>query len=210
MRTRRRIGAAACTLAVLAVVCGCTTSGKPSARQGTPAASIGSAAESAAPSGTPSITDSGPPAPSSTAAATTSRPAVTHSVTQPALPRDTCLLDQLSVRVIPGGAVPGREIAAITFTNTSGVACSMVGFPGVSLRLAGKLVGSPAVRSSTPIKTVHLAPNGQAQAVVSDFSTCQAPLSDTVRIYPPNLTQYVDRPFQLRACRLQVDPVTPS
>jgi hypothetical protein len=209
MTITRRVGAAACTIAVLGL-CGCTTSGKPSARQGTPAASIGSAVESAAPSGTPSITDSAPPATSSTAVATRSGPAATHPVTPPALPRDTCLLDQLSVRVIPGGAVPGREIAAITFTNTSGVACSMVGFPGVSLRLAGKLVGSPAARSSIPIKTVHLAPNGQAQAVVSDFSTCQAPLSDTVRVYPPNLTQYVDRPFQLRACRLQVDPVTPS
>ena len=58
--------------------------------------------------------------------------------------------------------------------------------------------------------TVRLLPGEQAQAQITDFSSCQASLSDTVRIYPPNLTAFVDKPFELRACRFEVDPVSHS
>jgi hypothetical protein len=118
---------------------------------------------------------------------------------------------QLAVRMIRGGADTGREIGLLTFTNTSKVECSMFGFPGVSLRLGGAELASPAERDPAATRaTVHLAPGATAQAQFTDFSSCQSPLSDNVRVYPPNLTQSVDRPGQFRGCKLVVEPVVHS
>ncbi len=96
----------------------------------------------------------------------------------------------------------------LTFTNTGPAACSTIGYPGVSLRLAGKLVGQPAQRSGQPHGTVTLKPGGRAQAKIADFSSCQAPLSDKVRVYAPDQLAFVDLPMVLRACHLVVGPVT--
>lgn len=158
-------------------------------------------------------TDTGVASDGSTTASATTPSATATSSASPTgitLPKDTCTAAQLTVRVIRGGAVPSQEIALITFTNSSRVTCEMFGFPGVSLRAGGRQVGQPAVRSSVTAKNVRLAPGEQAEAQITDFSSCQAPLSDTVRIYPPNLTAFVDRPIQLRACRFEVDPVSHS
>jgi hypothetical protein len=126
------------------------------------------------------------------------------------LPKDTCTGSQLTVRVIRGGAIPAQEIALITFTNSGTSTCSMFGFPGVSLRLKGAQVGQPALRSPVAAHTVRLLPGEQAQAQITDFSSCEASLSDTVRVYPPNLKTFVDKPIELRACRFEVDPVSHS
>ena len=68
----------------------------------------------------------------------------------------------------------------------------MFGFP-VSLRLNNALLGKPAERSGKAPSTVTLKPGAQAVATVTDFSSCQAPVSDTVRVYPPNQRAFVDR-----------------
>jgi hypothetical protein len=148
--------------------------------------------------------------PTQVAPTTSGAPTTGTSSTGSGLPKDTCAMAQLTVRLIRGGAVPAQEIALITFTNSSTTTCSMFGYPGVSLRLSGRLLGQPAVRSPVTARTVKLLPGAQAEAQVTDFSSCQGSLSDTVRIYPPNLTAFVDKPFELRACRVEVDPVSPS
>ncbi|MCU1658309.1 MAG: putative secreted protein [Pseudonocardiales bacterium] len=118
---------------------------------------------------------------------------------------------QLTVRVLRGSAAQQQEFALITFTNKGTKACSLFGFPGVSLRRANALLGQPADRSpKTPPHTVKLAPGEQAETTITDFSSCQAPLSDTVRVYPPNLREFVDKPLELRGCQIVVDPVTHS
>ena len=104
----------------------------------------------------------------------------------------------------------GKEIAAITFTNTSTTACAMFGYPGVSLRLHNALLGKPAERSVKKPKTVTLAPGAAAEAMITDFSSCQAPVSDTVRVYAPDQKAFVDKPLELRGCRLFIDPVKPG
>lgn len=83
----------------------------------------------------------------------------------------------------------------------------MTGFPGVSLRKGGSQVGQPANRSSLSPTTVALGPGTVATSTVHIASSCNAPLSDTLRVYPPDQTAYVDVPAVVRACPATVDPV---
>jgi hypothetical protein len=94
------------------------------------------------------------------------------------------------------------------FTNKGTKACTMYGFPGVSLRYQGALLGQPASRDlSVAPAIVRLNPGDLVQAGIVDNSSCQAPLSDTVRVYPPDSTKFVDLPLELRGCTITVQPV---
>lgn len=216
---------AALTLAALIALTGCTSrssagSGSPvpstadlgtavSALPGNPATST--PATSTPATGTPATgTPAGTtPAPASTAPTPKSTPP-----TVPPKPRPTgavaCTSAQLTVRALRGSAAAGQEFALITFTNTGSAGCTMFGFPGLSLRLNNALLGKPAQRSGKAPSTVTLKPGARAEANVTDFSSCQAPVSDTVRVYPPDHRDYVDLPLALRACRVVVDPVAHS
>jgi hypothetical protein len=195
-----RAASAAAVLALTAIaLAGCTSS------NATPTNS--SAPSSRDLTAIPGPADSTPV--SSSPAASTAKPSVTSTKpTPPGLP--TCTSAQLGVRVLQGGAVAGQEIALITFTNTSTTKCAMVGYPGVSLRLRNALLGKPAERSIVKPKAMSLAPGASAEAMITDFSSCQAPVSDTVRVYAPDQTAFVDKPLELRGCRLFIDPVRPS
>ena len=150
----------------------------------------------------------------STPASTSAAPSKTATTTVPPKPTPTgpaaCTSTQLKVRALRGSAAAGQEFALITFTNTASAACTLFGFPGVSLRLNNALLGRPAERSGKAPSTVTLEPGAQAEAPLTDFSSCQAPVSDTVRVYPPNQRAFVDRPLALRGCRVVIDPVTHS
>jgi hypothetical protein len=54
---------------------------------------------------------------------------------------------------------------------------------------------------------VTLPAGGSAVSQLTDFSTCNSPESDIIRIYPPNQTASVEAPMQLRGCKLVVTPV---
>ncbi len=150
----------------------------------------------------------------STPASTSAAPSKTATTTVPPKPTPigpaACTSTQLKVRALRGSAAAGQEFALITFTNASSAVCTMFGFPGVSLRLNNALLGRPAERSGKAPSTVTLEPGAQAEASLTDFSSCQAPVSDTVRVYPPNQRAFVDRPLALRGCRVVIDPVTHS
>ena len=196
-----RLHLVAVTAAVTALLAACTssgTSGQPTA--GGPTTPPASETTSASP------TDTTPTETPTTGASTS---ATTSAKPTPA--GDDCTAAQLTIRVLPSSGAQQQEFALITFTNSSTKECSLLGYPGVSLRLNNALLGSPAQRNvNTAAARVHLAPGKQAKAMITDFSACQAPLSDTVRIYPPNLTTFIDRPTQLRGCQLVVDPVSPA
>ena len=150
----------------------------------------------------------------STPASTSAAPSKTATTTVPPKPTPigpaACTSTQLKVRALRGSAAAGQEFALITFTNASSAVCTMFGFPGVSLRLNNALLGRPAERSGKAPSTVTIEPGAQAEASLTDFSSCQAPVSDTVRVYPPNQRAFVDRPLALRGCRVVIDPVTHS
>lgn len=187
--------------AAAAVVSGCTTSSNGGAPTTQPIASP--LATQSSPSGTPVISSSSP------------TPTATTSVTPTAAPTSSasngndCSMAQLSVDALRGSASAGKEFAAIIFKNTSSTTCSLSGFPGISLFKNGKQVGSPALRDTVPVQTMTLKPGAEAQARLSSIVSCQAPLSDNVRVYPPNSTKFVDRPLEMRACTLIIDPVGP-
>ena len=195
-----RRAAAAIAVLTAALVAGCSTSSPATGNSSTP---DGTPTDTSASSATPSATTPAPsPTATTTPSATRSAPALVH-----------CTPAQLTVRVLPGGAAQGVEIAAATFTNSSNAPCSLSGYPTVTLLLAGqvRLSASPAL-GSTPTP-VTLAPGKQAQALIEDTSSCNAPLSDTISVVAPNqpagATAY-QRPFQLRLCTVHVDPVAPA
>ena len=154
------------------------------------------------PPSTPATTTAAVTSPPTSAPATTSASAVT-------VKHNTCLADKLTVRILPGGAIRGHEIAAVSVTNADSTPCVVWGFPKVHLELAGAPLGSPSTEKGSPTE-VRLAPGAQAQALISDASTCNAPLSDTISATLPELSKSVSRPMQMRGCSLEVAPFKPA
>jgi hypothetical protein len=199
---RRGGTAAGLAAAAAALVAGCTTAsdggGTTPPPISTPLATLSSPSESPTlSSALPSVTTSAPAA-SSTPAPPSTKPSGTD-----------CSMAQLCVDALRGSASAGKEFAAILFTNTSSTACTLTGFPGITLLKGGKQVGSPAQRDTVPMQTMTLKPGDEVQARLSSIVSCQAPISDTVRVIPPNSTKFVDRPLEMRACTLIVGPVGP-
>ncbi|WP_375491290.1 DUF4232 domain-containing protein [uncultured Jatrophihabitans sp.] len=119
-----------------------------------------------------------------------------------AAPRSTCT--NVTVRVIRGSAAQGIEFAALQFSNAGKKACELYGYPMATLRLQGKQIGTPAQPATTATSAMKLAPGGTAESRLVDYVSCQAPLSDSVRVVVPGSTIHTVRPAQLRACVLRV------
>jgi hypothetical protein len=200
----RAVPVALFAVAIAALVAGCTSSTSGTAAHNT---SLTPVPTTSAVSDTPTDTATGtapPPTVSSTAAATspTSSPTIK-------LPADNCPTSQLRVRVILGSGAQQQEFAEIDFVNTGTTECSLTGYPGVSLRVGGAALSTPARTDPTSkVATIHLAPDAVAKAMLTDFSSCNAPLSDTVRVSPPGSKDVIDRPGELRGCQLVVGAVT--
>jgi hypothetical protein len=128
-----------------------------------------------------------------------------------------------------GNGAAGTIYYPLEFTNLSGHACSMDGFPGVSaISRGGQQLGSPANWESgggfgTP-RTVIVAAGATAHAVlayhdveVSTAAGCDA-VSTTaeLRVYPPGQRGAAFAFFDLQACShagpayLSVGPVQPG
>ena len=193
---------------------GCTTSGHPEGAPDT----LASAAPTTpnAPATTPPSTPPPSSAPATTATTATtatstappsSKPATT-SATTAAAPQTTCTA--LSVRVLQGGAVNGAQIAAIQFTNEGPAKCVLAGYPTVTLLLNGRVIGQPSQPASGAKSVRTLRPGDVAESLLRDYTqSCQAPLSDSVRVQVPGTGQTVVRPgMQLRACVLRVDKLS--
>lgn len=200
----RAAAAGAALLAGATLVAACTTGstgGSGGAGESNPPATPAAPTSSSAPTPLPTVTDA-PSTPASTSAA-----ASTSASTAPA---NTCT--DLTVRVLPGGATPGQEIAAITFVNASSKRCSISGYPTVVLLLGGQTLVTATPTSGTVAQAVQLDPGAQAEAQITDHSTCNAHLSDTIEVTAPNgaASGKLTRPFQLRGCTVTVDPVSLS
>jgi hypothetical protein len=165
---------------------------------------ISSVTSSSVPSST--ATASSPAAPSSSA-----RPS-TPASSKPSQPDGPggCASSVLQVRALRGSGAAGHQFAFLRFTNISASSCSLTGFPGVQLLRAGAPLGVPAQRTSTPIHRVQIAPGDSVTAQLVDDSTCNAAISDTVQVFPPNRTEKFVVPLALRGCSLHIDPVISS
>jgi hypothetical protein len=113
-----------------------------------------------------------------------------------------------------GNGYAGGVGYTLKFTNLSGHACTLHGFPGVSaVSLTGGQLGKPAGWSGTPA-TVTLASGVTASATllitnVGNYppSQCHPVTAAGLRVYPPGQTASRQIPFPFGACSDGAGPV---
>jgi hypothetical protein len=122
------------------------------------------------------------------------------------------------LNVPPGSGYAGGAYYYLEFTNLSGHACTLRGYPGVSaVSLNGRQLGSPAGWGTPSTTTVRLASGGTATAKLTIADTGNlgtqcfsriprpgmpglVPTAAGLRVYPPNQTVAKVIPYPLRAC----------
>jgi Protein of unknown function (DUF4232) len=114
----------------------------------------------------------------------------------------------------PGNGAAGTVFYTLMFTNLSGHACTLDGYPGVSaVSLSGRQVGSPAAWGPPGAHPVRLAKGATAYAVLqySDVVTsnsgprpCDPVMAAGLRVYPPDQTASKIVPIPLKACTSSV------
>jgi hypothetical protein len=108
-----------------------------------------------------------------------------------------------------GGGAAGSQFFKLEFTNLSGHACTMLGYPGVSaVNLRGRQLGSAASRNhASKPKVVKLASGQSASAQLQivnagnyGSSKCHETTAAGLRVYPPSQTVPKIVPFPFSAC----------
>jgi len=203
-RPLRALGGGLAAVALLAGLSACTKASSPddpTVSDSTNAQPTGSSSETGPTvSGTPTDT------PVSTSATSTKSASPTATTPAPP-PRDACTAAQLNVQVQRGSGAAGHQFATLVFTNKSAATCTLTGFPGVVLIRGGVQFGQPAARSDMTVATIRLGAGATATAQLYNDSTCNAAISDSVQVIPPNLTEKVVQPLAFRGCPLTIDPV---
>src|SRR6266567_5313274 len=123
-----------------------------------------------------------------------------------------CSSSALSVRVdlAQGGAAAGSTYVPIDFTNTSGSACTLDGYPGVSFvrSPSGSQLGNPASRNPAAAPAmVTLAPGGIAHAILQvveagnySQSACTPVTAHWLKIFPPDQASAIYARYDVQAC----------
>lgn len=204
----RRGLAAGWLVAAVATAAGCGSSGSATAPH-----SVATTASSSA-----SATASAAPATTSPAVAPTARSTTASGLA-------ACATANLAVglQTNVGGGAAGSQYVPISFTNTSGAACAMYGFPGVSFVTGpnGSQIGAPASRqTSFPAVAVTVAAHATAHAWLQvaeagnyPASTCHPVTAHWLKVYPPANTaaSYLSHTFtacsSAKVTIMMVDPV---
>jgi len=191
----RLLTAAGVALACVAAVAGCGSS--------SPTTTTPTSSPSAA-------TSSSSPAPAVSTPTAAPSPTMTPPATAPA----GCATSALTVKLENPSGYAGGEYIEIAFTNASSAACTLYGYPGVSLVTGPPYaqVGLAAERdTSSPVTLVTLAPGATATALLQiveaqnfSSSTCSPVQATNLQIYPPNQTAQVYLPNTSYGCG---DPV---
>jgi len=178
-------------------------------------AGCGSGTPAATPTKTITVTPSAAASPSTGSTGSTGSAAAASPSTAAACPTR-------SLAVKPGlsqGAA-GSVYQVLDFTNISNVACTLYGYPGVSLA-GGKPVTqiglAAAEDHSSPRRLVTLAPGAVANALLrivqaANFPPARCHLADAdyLQIYPPNQTTPVYVAYKAQACAKPVQILTVS
>jgi hypothetical protein len=164
-------------------------------------AGCGSSGGAAAPPATVTVTASPNPA-TNPPTGTSGKPAATGA--------PACATSAMSVKLGPGNGAAGSTYLPIEFTNSSGSACTLFGYPGVSFvtGVNGSQVGAAAHRDSTQAATlVTLAAGAVAHATLQivdaenfPLSTCKLTPVHTLKIFPPNQTAPVFLSLASKTC----------
>ncbi len=189
------------------------------------AAGWGSSGSAAAPHSAAATASSSASATASAAQAASSPAVAPTSRSSTASRLAACATANLSVglQTNVGGGAAGSQYVPISFTNTSGTACAMYGFPGVSFVTGpnGSQIGAPASRqTSFPSVTVTVAAHATAHAWLQvaeagnyPVSTCQPVTVHWLKVYPPANTaaSYLGHTFtacsSAKVTVMMVDPV---
>ena len=111
-----------------------------------------------------------------------------------------------------GNGTAGSIYYTLEFTNLSGHACTLKGYPGVSaVNLSGHQLGSPGGRDPfATASTVTLSAAGAHQTATATLrivqagnfpaATCAITTAAGIRVYPPNQTASKVVPFPFSAC----------
>jgi Protein of unknown function (DUF4232) len=169
-----------------------------------------SASNSDTPTPTPTASQTSA-SPSTSSSATTSAPtssAASATSTKPQVAE--CKKADLKIVVNRGSGAEGHQFADVVFTKTGPGICTITGFPGIQLLLAGKPLGKPAVRANKPTTTITLQTGASATSLLDNNSTCNADNSDEVQVIVPDDTATTDLPLRFRGCTVTVNPVAPS
>lgn len=189
----RRLLAGAALLCAAALAAGCGSNGSPAAAP------------------TKTITVKAAPVPPA------SSPAASPTVPGAA---PACATRALGLKLGLGQGAAGSTFQVIDFTNISNAACTLYGYPGVSLA-GGKPVtqiGLAAAEShATARKLVTLAPGAVASAVLqvvhaANFpaAKCDLVTADYLQIYPPNQTTPAYLHYTSQTCAKPVQILTVS
>jgi Domain of unknown function (DUF4232) len=121
-----------------------------------------------------------------------------------------CSTPRLVVWLAPmANGTAGGVYYELRFTNLSGHACTLRGFPGVSaVTLVGARIGAAAGHDASKVRTVRL---GQAKTAsvalrivdAGNFpvSRCAPVIAAGLRVYPPGASVSRVVPFSFRTCR---------
>jgi len=207
----RRGIAVSSLVAAAALAAGCGSSGGQSASSAPPSSAP-------ATSQSPSVTVSSPAAGGSAAAAPNGKSTSASGLAA----CDTANLS-VSLKTNTGGGAAGSTYIPIEFTNTSGAACALYGYPGVSFVTGqnGSQIGAPAKRSrSFASVTVTVASHATAHAWLQvaeagnyPASSCHAVSAHFLKVYPPGNTApaYVSYSDQTcssaKVATMTIDPV---
>ena len=166
---------------------------------GSKSASEGTTATNAPPTSTTISTTS-----TTSTASSTSGTGGSTSTTSASTSR--CHTSQLAAAVGQPQGAAGSAYVALTLTNKSSTACTLHGYPGVSLLDAsGHQIGAPATRAAGPSPTIPLAPGAVASTTVHTLNAgvapggCRAP-SSSVKIYPPDELDSLTAPGSITIC----------
>lgn len=151
--------------------------------------------------------------PAGTATTTPAKNPRTPPPTGPSLSAATppCPTSALRVSVSASqGVAAGSSYYPIVFTNISGAACTLYGYPGVSFVVApgGGQIGIPATENPAhPRQLITLAPGqaGHAELQVVNAenyppANCGMVAAHWLRVYPPNQTAPLYASFSAQAC----------
>jgi hypothetical protein len=207
----RRGIAVSSLVAAAALAAGCGSSGNGQSASSAPPSS---APASQSPNGSGST-----PAAGGSAAAAPTGGSTAHSSLAAC---DTANLS-VSLKANTGGGAAGSTYIPIEFTNTSGTACALYGYPGVSFVTGqnGSQIGAPAKRSGSFANvTVTVASHATAHAWLQvaeagnyPASSCHAVSAHFLKVYPPGNTApaYVSYSDQTcssaKTATMTIDPV---
>jgi len=190
-RSAGPLAAAAAVLVCIAAAAGCASSSSPTTGPSSKAATASSSPAPTAPGSTPAAAPS---------------PTLTPPPTAP----PACPTSALTVKLGLAQGYAGGVYQVISFTNASSAACSLYGYPGVSLVTGPPYtqVGLAAERDTTaPVKLVTLAQGMTATAVLQivdarnyPASTCNPVQATNLKVYPPNQTVPVYLPDTAYGC----------